>query len=116
MMSIVPIYYQIKQNIKTWIVNKEYTLGQKIPSENALAKRFQVSRLTVRQAVSELVREGLLSRKRGEGTFVTSDDRLINSFSLEFSGFMDDLFYQVQKSKTKSAKIDRTVAVDPRLR
>ena len=106
-MSIVPIYYQIKQSIKNWIANKEYIRGERIPSENELAKKFHVSRLTVRQAISELVREGLLTRRRGEGTFVTRDDRILNSFSLEFSGFMDDLFYQVQKSKTKSARIDR---------
>jgi GntR family transcriptional regulator len=57
-----------------------------------------------------LIQEGFLISKRGEGTFVTKNENLINSFNLEFSGFMDDLFYQVQKSKTKSVKIAKMVA------
>lgn len=105
--TIVPIYYQIKQAIKNWIINREFDPGEKIPSENELADKFKVSRLTVRQAISQLTQEGFLTSRRGEGTFVTDNENLITSFSLEFSGFMDDLFYQVSKSKTKSVKITR---------
>jgi len=105
--TIVPVYYQIKQAIKNWIVNREFDPGEKIPSENELAERFKVSRLTVRQAIAQLTQEGLLTSKRGEGTFVTENANLITSFSLEFSGFMDDLFYQVSKSKTKSVKMSK---------
>ena len=107
MNTIVPVYYQIKQAIKNWIVNREFDPGEKIPSENELAERFKVSRLTVRQAIAQLTQEGLLTSKRGEGTFVTENANLITSFSLEFSGFMDDLFYQVSKSKTKSVKMSK---------
>jgi GntR family transcriptional regulator len=70
-------------------------------------KKFNVSRLTVRRAIEMLCHEGLLKTRRGEGTFVTEDEKLISSFRLEFTGFMDDLFYQVSKSKTKSVKIER---------
>jgi GntR family transcriptional regulator len=105
--NILPVYYQIKQTIKSWITNKEYRAGEKIPSENAIAAKFKVNRLTVRQAISQLVQEGFLISKRGEGTFVTADEGLIKSFSLEFTGFMDDLFYQISKSKTKSVEINR---------
>jgi len=107
MSSIIPVYYQIKQTIKGWIINREFNPGEKIPSENELASMFNVTRLTVRQAISQLVQEGFLISKRGEGTFVTDDENLINSFSLEFSGFMDDLFYQVSKVKAKYVEIDR---------
>jgi len=107
--AILPIYYQIKHTIKNWITDKDFQAGEKIPSENELAGKFSVNRLTVRQAISQLVQEGFLISKRGEGTFVTNNENLINSFSLEFSGFMDDLFYQVQKSKTKSVKITRLI-------
>ena len=81
MTTVLPIYYQIKQTIKGWIVNKEFGPGNKIPSENELADRFSVSRLTVRQAISQLTQEGFLNSRRGEGTFVTRDERLFNSFS-----------------------------------
>jgi GntR family transcriptional regulator len=110
MNSVLPVYYQIKQTIKNWIINKEFDPGEKIPSENELANMFNVNRLTVRQAISQLTQEGFLISRRGEGTFVTNDENLIGSFSLEFSGFMDDLFYQVQKSKTKSVKITKLPA------
>lgn len=107
MVTLLPVYYQIKQAVRTWIVDGEFNSGQKIPSENELAKKFNVSRLTVRQAISQLVQEGFLTSKQGEGTFVTSDQNLINNFSLEFTGFMDDLFYQVSKSETKLVKMAR---------
>ena len=108
MAPIMPIYYQIKETINDWIISGEYKAGSKIPSENELAEIFQVSRLTVRRAISMLIQEGLLHSKRGEGTFVTTNKELINSFGLEFSGFMDDLFYQTSKSKTKSVFMERT--------
>lgn len=110
MSSLLPVYYQIKNKIQEWIVSKEYLPGEKLPSENELAKIFKVSRLTVRQAISVLDQEKLVFRKRGEGTFVTNDSKLIDSFGLAFSGFMDDLFYQVSKSKTKSVEIERVKA------
>jgi len=112
----LPIYYQIKERIKGWIVEGEFTPGAKIPSENELSEMFEVSRLTVRQAVSQLTQEGFLYRKRGEGTFVTDNEGLINSLSLELSGFMNDLFYyQISQIKIKSAEIHR-VAVSKRIR
>ena len=110
MVTLLPVYYQIKQTIKNWILNKEFNPGGKIPSENELAEKFNVSRLTVRQAISQLVQEGFLISRRGDGTFVTNNEHLINSCSLEFTGFMDDLFYQISKSKTKSVKIIRMPA------
>jgi len=114
MTAVLPIYYQIKQTIKGWIVNKEFGPGNKIPSENELADRFNVSRLTVRQAISQLIQEGFLNSRRGEGTFVTSNEDLINSFSLETTGFMDELFStQLSKVTTKWATLSKMVAPKP---
>ena len=110
MATLLPVYYQIKNKIQEWIVTKEYSPGERLPSENELAKIFEVSRLTVRQAIALLDQEKLVFRKRGEGTFVTQDSQLIDSLGLEFSGFMDDLFYQVSKSITKSVEIDQVPA------
>jgi len=107
MYASIPVYYQIRNTIKDWIVNKDYSYGDKIPSENELAELFKVTRLTVRQGISLLVQEGLLIRKRGEGTFVTADENLVRSLGLEFTGFMDDLFYEVSRTKTKSVVIEK---------
>jgi len=105
--DLLPRYYQIKQVIKKWITNKEIGMGEKIPSENELASSFHVSRLTVRQALSQLIQEGFLTSRRGDGTYVTDNAKLLDSYNLEFSGFMDDLFYQISRSKTKSVEIKR---------
>jgi GntR family transcriptional regulator len=110
MATLLPVYYQIKQTIKGWILSREFNPGGKIPSENELAEKFKVSRLTVRQAIAQLVQEGFLISKRGEGTFVTRNQSLIDGFSLEFTGFMDDLFYQISRSKTKSVQIQQILA------
>jgi len=68
--NLLPIYYQVKQTIRNWIINREYNPGDKIPSENELADNFKVSRLAVRQAISQLIQEGFLVTKRGEVRFV----------------------------------------------
>jgi GntR family transcriptional regulator len=107
MTTVLPIYYQIRETVKGWIINREFNPGEKIPSENELAEKFGVSRLTIRQGISKLVQEGFLISKRGEGTFVTRNQSLIDGFSLKFTGFIDDLFYQISRSKTKSVKISR---------
>jgi len=74
----------------------------------ALAERFKVNRVTIHQAFSELIQEGFLISKRGEGTFVTDNENLINSFSLEFTGVMNSLFFhQISKVTTKSVVITR---------
>jgi len=110
MKTLLPVYYQIKQTIKNWILNKEFNPGEKIPSVDKLAKKFKVNHLTVRQAISQLIQEGFLMSKRGSGTFVSNDETLINSLSIEITGFMDEIFYEVQKAKTKSVVISEIPA------
>ncbi len=108
--QLLPIYYQIKQNIKTRILNKEFNPGDKIPSENQLAEQFKVTRLTVRQAIQLLTQEGLLASRRGNGTFVTDNENLIKSHSYESAGFIDENFYHVQKPETKTVEINMVTA------
>ena len=62
-----PLYLQIKEIIKHKITHNEYRVGMTIPSENDLEEMFGVSRMTIRQAVSELVNEGMLRKERGRG-------------------------------------------------
>ena len=106
MPPVLPMYHQIRKKIQESIISKEYGPGELIPSENEMAKFFGVTRMTVRQAISLLTQEGLLLRKRGTGTFVTTDTKLLGRFSLDFTGFMDELVYQAAESKTISARIE----------
>ncbi|MCL6547452.1 MAG: GntR family transcriptional regulator [Alicyclobacillus sp.] len=66
----IPFYYQIREDLLRRIEEGEYPVGSQIPSEVALAERYGVSRPTIRQAIAELVQEGILVRGRGKGTFV----------------------------------------------
>jgi GntR family transcriptional regulator len=109
MNSVLPIYFQIKQTIRSWLINKEFIPGEKIPSEVDLVERFKVSRATVRQAISQLVQEGFLISKRGEGTFVSHNESLINSFNAEFRGFLDDILPRDTRLETKSVAMTRMI-------
>ncbi len=67
----IPLYVQIRKTLRDDIVNKVLAPGQKLPSEDELAVRFGVSRMTVRQGIADLIDEGLLYRRHGVGTFVS---------------------------------------------
>jgi GntR family transcriptional regulator len=66
----LPQYARIRDSLREDIQNKVLMPGQKIPSEDELAVRFGVSRMTVRQGIGDLIDEGLLYRRHGVGTFV----------------------------------------------
>ena len=72
---------QIKSDIERRIVDGHWNLGEKIPSEGALAREYDVSRMTVRQALVELINVGVLNRIPGKGTFLvkqrTADEELL---------------------------------------
>jgi GntR family transcriptional regulator len=68
--SVIPLYHQIKQNLRELIENEVLPVGQMLPSERELGEYYGVNRLTVRQAMTELVSEGMLRRQRGVGTFI----------------------------------------------
>lgn len=67
----VPLYFQLKNLIVEEIENGSYAVGSMIPTEKELSEIFQISRTTVRQAITELVREGRLYRVKSKGTFVS---------------------------------------------
>lgn len=66
----IPQYIRIREDLRTRILSGELSRGEKLPSEEELAASYGVSRMTLRQSMSDLVDEGLLYRKHGVGTFV----------------------------------------------
>ncbi|GLC88482.1 GntR family transcriptional regulator [Lysinibacillus piscis] len=70
--SHIPIYIQIEEIIKQRIYLNEYKIGETIPSERELSIQFDVSRMTVRQSITNLVNTGLLYREKGRGTYVAN--------------------------------------------
>ena len=69
--SAIPKYYQLKLHLREQILSGKLSPGEQTPPEQQLAKDYGISKMTVRQALAELAREGLLQRKPGVGTFVT---------------------------------------------
>lgn len=67
-----PIYRIIERDIKEKLKIGEFKQGDMIPSENELKEIYNVSRMTVRHALNNLVNEGYLYRHKGKGTFVSS--------------------------------------------
>ena len=87
--SVVPIYYQLKTLIHNRISTGEYPVGTRLPSERELCEIYEISRMTVRQAINDLVNEGRLMREQGRGTFVAKPKIEQGLFSL--SSFTEEM-------------------------
>lgn len=83
------LYARIEEAIATEIAQGEYRPGDQLPTEDELLQRFEVSRITVRRAIQNLVRRGLLEIRRGRGTFVV--EPRIEAELTKLSGFVEDM-------------------------
>lgn len=90
-----PLYLQLQKLLRDAIADGVVAPDDAIPTERALADEFAVSRITVRKAVDALVEEGLLTRRRGAGTFV-GRKRVEKSFS-RLSSFSEDMVLRGRK-------------------
>jgi len=75
MSSNIPLYQQLFLALQEGISSGEFGPGSKIPTEVELSDKYGVSRITVRNAINELVESGLLVKHQGKGTFVVDDQR-----------------------------------------
>ncbi|WP_338818235.1 HTH-type transcriptional repressor NagR [Moorella thermoacetica] len=96
----IPLYYQLMQLFRQQIEEGEYQPGDSFPSENELCERFGVSRPTVRQALNELVREGLLHRVKGKGTFVSAP-KIQQDFMQKLVSFTEEMQQKGLKGTTR---------------
>src|SRR5690242_21732563 len=87
----LPRYYQLREILREKIHAGQWPPGMLIPSERELCLQYGLSRMTARQAISDLVREGLLYRLQGKGTFVgqariTQQLMVLTGFSQDMAG------------------------------
>jgi GntR family transcriptional regulator len=90
--SKIPLYVQLEQIIRSDITMGEFSPGQKIPTEKEFADTYNVSIITARQSILNLVDQGLLIRKQGIGTFVTETPvNVKNIMTLSIKGDLDEI-------------------------
>ncbi|SES11767.1 GntR family transcriptional regulator [Salipaludibacillus aurantiacus] len=116
----VPLYQQLKEIIKDKIENGVYEVGEKIETEKELQEIYELSRITVRQALNELVNEGYLHRQRGKGTVVLGQ-KLFHEQVLQVKSFTEEMNERGYKTGTSyidvsqvkaSAEVARNLALD----
>ncbi|MGO3196645.1 GntR family transcriptional regulator [Vagococcus salmoninarum] len=103
--SAYPLYAQIADQLRLNIRSEKWKEGAKIPTEMELCDYYHVSRITVRKAITELVNENLLYRKRSKGTFVQSPEIINNSFKTVIKGFTQEMHELRRHPVTISAQI-----------
>lgn len=93
----IPLYYQLETILRRKILSGELPVHAHLPSEEALAEEYGVSRITVRQALAALERDGLVVRQRGKGTFVAERSDQLDL--PHFTGSIEDLVLMGMQTK-----------------
>ncbi len=107
-----PLYAQLEDILRASIVNGEWEVNHAIPSENELSKTYGLSRMTVRSVITLLVKEGLLYRVQGKGTFVSQPK--IATRSPAYMGVreqLEQMGYEIRTKLVKKEIIPATVHV-----
>ena len=94
--SAIPLYSQLKELLRTRILDGSYPSHSQMPSESELGKIYKLSRITVRQALSDLQKEGLIFKIHGKGTFVAKPKAFQNVSRLQgLAEAMSQMGYEV---------------------
>ncbi len=107
----IPLYYQLAEHIREQIQAGELRPGDRIPSERELSEQAEISRMTVRQALAFLVREGILMARPGVGTFVAEPKLVYDTVHL--FGFTEEMVRQGEA--VTSRVLEQTVVMPPPL-
>lgn len=86
-----PLYLQLKRWIEDAIHSGALNAGDALPSERDLAQKTDVSRVTVRKAVTQLVKDGVLVQRHGSGTFVATRTQRVEQSLSQLTSFTEDM-------------------------
>lgn len=112
-MSISPHiapYARVKRHVVARIESGDWKVASRVPSENQLAAEFEVSRMTARRALMELVHEGYLVRSQGLGTFVADRKPLLSM--LEVRNIADEIAERGHSYANRILKLEETTATE----
>lgn len=82
-----PIYLQIKQRICAAILRGEFVAGDKLPGVVDAAMYYKVNHNTIQRVYQDLIRDGIAISRRGEGTFVTDDKKVLEKMQSELQDY-----------------------------
>jgi GntR family transcriptional regulator len=85
-----PLWMQFRDSLRTRILQGELAVGSKLPTEAEFGEQFGISRIVVREALADLVRNGLIYKIRGQGAFVSARER-DEDFVSTVLGFSDEM-------------------------
>lgn len=85
-----PLWTQFRDALRAQILGGELAVGTKLPTEAELGEQFGISRIVVREALADLVRNGLIYKIRGQGAFVSTRER-DEDFVSTVLGFSDEM-------------------------
>jgi GntR family transcriptional regulator len=105
--SHIAMHRQLAQRLRAAIADGIYKPGERIPTEPELIQRYGVSRITARQAVDHLVREGRVIRKQGKGTFVA--EPVVRHDLLDLRGIYEELVAQGLDPGTEIVEFTETL-------
>jgi GntR family transcriptional regulator len=86
-----PLYLRLKALIRSAIQDGRLRASDALPSEREIASMLDISRVTVRKALSDLVDEGVLTQRRGSGTFVTGGAARVEQCLSRLTSFTEDM-------------------------
>lgn len=86
-----PLYLQISQDLRQKIRAGFWVEGQKIPTDVEMCELYHVSRITVRKAIDELVRDNLIIRKKAKGSFVTTFEQRATDHYTSYKSFTNEM-------------------------
>jgi GntR family transcriptional regulator len=109
--SHIPYYIQLIDILKDKVQQSEWVPGDQIPGEQDMCEHYQVSRTVVRQALRELEYEGVISRQKGKGTFI-SLPKISEGLVQKLTGFYQDMVERGLKPGTKVLHQDVIPASD----
>ena len=101
----MPLHQQLEEILRACIADGQWSADAPIPSENELSKEYGLSRMTVRAVITNLVRDGLLYRVQGKGTFIVPTK--ISTRSPAYLGIREQLEEQGYSTATKLVEFSR---------
>lgn len=106
----IPLHLDISEQIQQRIIQGDYLPGEKLPSERKLIEEWQVSRITIRRAIANLVQQGLVTTHQGKGAFVAEKRKVAYTLSNPLMFLQDDLASQGIKLSLQNITFDLVTA------